>query len=127
MVRKMTRRTVARKNVWKLDERGSVVFDVNGRGVITLAPGGARERWKIEFVAVNASTPTTLKVPSMVMYRSAPVSGNQLAGTFTGTMDSSTDEYLLNMNEPVVFEFTGGDPGAVGSVHIEGLRYVWGN
>lgn len=115
----------ARKYTWKLDERGSIVFDGNGRGVITLAPGGARERWKIEFVAVNATQLGTLAIPTMIMYRSAAVLGNQLSGTYVATLDSSTDTYLLNMNEPVVFEFTGGDPGAVGSVHIEGLRYVW--
>jgi hypothetical protein len=62
----------------------------------------------------------------MIMYRSCAVPGNQLGGTFAATMDSdSADTYILNMNEPIVFVFTGGDPGSVGNIHIEGIRYVW--
>jgi hypothetical protein len=115
----------ARKYTWKLDERGTCVFDSNGSGIITLAPGGARERWEIHFMAVSATQLTPTKVPTMVMYRSSAVPGNQLGGTSSAISDSNTDPILLNMNEPIVFVFTGGDAGASGSIHIEGLRFVW--
>lgn len=115
----------AAKYVWKLDERGNVTFDSNGAGTVTLSPGGARERWEIHFVAVSATTLTNTKVPSMIMYRSCAIPGNQLGGTLSAISDASTDPIMLNMNEPILFAFSAGDTGAVGSIHIEGLRFVW--
>lgn len=116
----------APKYVWKLDERGTCIFDTNGTGTVTLAPGGARERWEIHFTAVSATVLTPTNVPIMVMYRSSAVPGNQLGGTSSAISDANTDPIPLNMNEPIVYVFSGGDPGAVGTIHIEGLRYVWG-
>lgn len=113
---------------WKLDETAVVVLDSNGAATTQLSPGGAREKWTINFIAVNVQSPipNSILVPTMIMYRSCAVPGNQLGGTFAATMDSdSTDTYVLNMNEPIVFAFTGGDPASTGSVHIEGIRYVW--
>lgn len=114
------------KYTWKLDERGICSFDANGSGTVTLSPGGARERWEIHFTSVSATQLTPTKVPTMVVYRSSPVPGNQLGGTTSAISDANTDPIMLNMNEPIVFVFSGGDPGAVGTIHIEGLRYVWG-
>lgn len=116
----------AAKWIWKLDESGTCTYDSNGNGTITLAPGGAKERWVIHFTAVSSTQLTTNNIPSMVMYRGSAVPGNQLGGTFSALADSDTDEILLNMNEGVVYVFSKGDPGAQGSVHIEGVRYVWG-
>lgn len=112
---------------WKLDESAVVQLDANGSGQTQLAPGGAREKWTINFVAVNCSQlPDSSFVPTLIMYRASAVNGNQLGGTFAATMDAdSSSVYNLNMNEPVVFVFTGGDPFAIANIHIEGIRYVW--
>jgi hypothetical protein len=113
---------------WKLDLTANVTLDATGGATTQLSPGGAREKWTVNFVAVNTTSPipNSTNVPTMIMYRSAAVAGNQLGGTFSANMDTdSTDVYALNMNEPIVFVWTGGDPGAVGKVHIEGIRYVW--
>jgi hypothetical protein len=117
-----------REYQWKLDQTGIVTLDATGAGTTQLSPGGAREKWTVNFVAVNTTvvTPNSTNVPTMIMYRSAAVAGNQLGGTFSANMDTdSTDTYALNMNEPIVFVWSGGDPGAVGKVHIEGIRHVW--
>lgn len=123
-----TRIPKVREYQWKLDMTANVTLDATGAATTQLSPGGAREKWTVNFVAVNttAASPNSTNVPTMIMYRSAAVPGNQLGGTFSANMDTdSTDTYALNMNEPIVFVWTGGDPGALGKVHIEGIRHVW--
>lgn len=113
---------------WKLDQTATVTLSATGAASTQLSPPGAREKWTVNFVAVNTTTTilNSTNVPTMIMYRSAAVPGNQLGGTFSANMDTdSSDVYVLNMNEPIVFVWSGGDPGAVGQVHIEGIRYVW--
>lgn len=113
---------------WKLDERATVTLDSSGAGSVQLSPQGARERWTINFVAVTMTNtiPSSINVAQMVIYRSAAVPGNQLAGTYDASLDADSQSvYNLNMSEPVVFVFSGGDPASVGHIHIEGIRYVW--
>lgn len=123
------RRTRLRHYQWKLDERRSVTLDASGNGTITIAPGGARERWEINLITVNTTNVPALStnVPSLVIYRAAAIPGNQLGGTFNALLDTNTDEFLLNMNEGMVFVFSLGDVGSLGTVHIEGVRHVWGD
>jgi hypothetical protein len=113
---------------WKLDQTGSVTLDANGNGQFQLAPGGAREKWTINYVSVTMTNtiPNSVKVAQMVMYRSSAQPGNQLSGTSFANMDADSQSvYAFNMGEPAVFLFSGGDPGSIGTVHIEGIRYVW--
>lgn len=114
---------------WKLDERRSITLDSSGGGTVTLAPGGAREKWVVNFITVNTTNVPALSVnvPQVVVYRAAAVPGNQLGGTFNALLDTTTDTFQLNMNEPMVFVFSQGDPGSIGNIHIEGTRHVWGN
>lgn len=125
----MRRRARLRHYQWKLDERRSVVLDANGAGILTLSPGGAREKWVVSFITVNTTNipAQSVNVPSLVIYRSAAVPGNQLGGTFNAILDTTTDVFELAMNEPIVFAFSLGDPGSIGNVHIEGTRHVWGD
>lgn len=122
------RRPRIRHYEWKLDERLSLTLDANGFARGQLAPGGARERWVITFINVVTTNIPALstKVPQLVLYRASAVPGNQLGGTFNAILDSTTDHYELNMNEPLVFEFSLGDAGSIGNIHIEGIRHVWG-
>lgn len=123
-----SRATRVKMYQWKLDERAQVTLDASGNGTVQLSPQGARERWTINFVAstMTNTVPNSTNVASMVLYRSAAMPGNQLAGTYDASQDAdSQSTYVLNMSEPVVFKFTGGDPGSIGNVHIEGTRYVW--
>lgn len=116
-----------RKYTWKLDETKTIVFDGNGSGNLTFIPGGARERWEVHFISVSAGVlANSINVPTLRQYRGS-LNGPQIGGTYSGQTDSTTDPILLNMNEGIAFQFTGGDPGQTGTVHLEGLRYVWGN
>jgi len=116
---------MARRYVWALYERNSVQLDSNGAGTIRFSPGGARERWLINLVAVNCTQLTTLKTPTMLTYRGAPVAPYQIGGTYSAVLDSNTDPTLMNMNEDFYCVFSGGDAGAIGTVRLEGSRYVW--
>lgn len=114
------------KYTWALREMGTCTLDANGNGSVFLQPGGARERWMVTLTNVTCSQPLTVKMPQMIMYRSSAVPANKIGGTFTATLDTdSVDEILLNMNEGIYFIFSGGDLGAVGTIRIEGTRYVW--
>lgn len=127
-MRQRAQRSRIRHYEWKLDERLAITLDSNGYGIGQLAPGGARERWSVTFInVVTTNIPAlSVKVPQLVIYRGSAVPGNQLGGTFNAVLDSTTDLYELNMNEPLVFEFTLGDVGSIGNIHIEGVRHVWG-
>ena len=119
---------MARSYVWALYERSQVTLDSNGSGTIRMAPGGARERWKISVVSVTCTQTVvnSSNVPTMLMYRGSPVPANQIGGTYTATLDTdSTDQFVFNMNEDVYFVFSGGDAGAIATIRIEGTRYVW--
>lgn len=128
MHRQRSQRPRIRHYEWKLDERLSLTLDSNGFAKGQLAPGGARERWVVNFINVVVTNVPALstKVPQLVVYRSSAVPGNQLGGTFNALLDNTTDIYELNMNEPLVFEFTQGDTNSIGHIHIEGIRHVWG-
>jgi hypothetical protein len=113
---------------WKLDERQTVTLDSNGAGTMSIVPGGAREKWVVNFMTVSTANvpPNSANVPQMIVYRQAAVPGNQLAGTFSALLDTTTDTFVLNMNEGLVFVVSAGDVSSVVTVHIEGVRHVWG-
>lgn len=114
---------------WKLDERTQATLNAQGGATMMLSPGGAREKWVVNFQTVStANVPTnSTNVPQMIVYRQAAIPGNQLGGTFSALLDSNTDTFVLNMNEGLVFVVSGGDSGSIVTVHIEGIRHVWGN
>ena len=113
------------KYTWDLNETGSVTLDANGNGTFQLVPGGARERWLVTLINTVVQQ-TTIAVPTLRVYRGSAQPINLLGGTFTGNLDSnSTDQWLLNMNEGLVFQYTGGSLGDVATARIEGTRYVW--
>jgi hypothetical protein len=123
-----SRRSKVRQYQWKLDSTATVTLDASGNGSVQLAPGGAREKWTLNYVSVTMTNtiPNSVNVAQMVLYRSSAQPGNQLSGTSFANMDADSQSvYVLNMGEPVVFVFSGGDPASVGHVHIEGIRYVW--
>lgn len=128
MYRQRSQRSRIRHYEWKLDERLSLTLNASGAATGQLAPGGARERWVITFINVATTNipANSTKVPKLIIYRSSAVPGNELGGTFNAILDNSTDHYELNMNEPLVFEFTEGDTNSIGHIHIEGVRHVWG-
>ena len=113
------------KFTWALNETGTVTLDANGNGTFSLIPGGARERWLVTLINTFVQQ-TTLAVPVLRVYRGSAMPINQLGGTYTGNLDSnSTDQWMLNMNEGLVFQYTGGAVGDVATARIEGARYVW--
>ena len=113
------------KYVWALNETGSTVLDGAGNGSFQIVPGGARERWMVTLINTFVQE-LTIDVPTLRVYRGSPMPAYQLGGTFTGNLDTnSTDTFLLNMNEGMWFVYTGGPPGALATIRIEGTRYVW--
>lgn len=114
-----------KKFVWALNETGTVTLDAAGNGTFSLVPGGARERWLVTLINTFVQQ-TSLNVPLLRVYRGSAMPINQLGGTYTGNLDSnSTDQWLLNMNEGLVFQYTGGSLGDIATARIEGTRYVW--
>lgn len=110
---------------WMLSLTGSCVLDATGRGQFQLEPGGARERWIVALINTNVQTDSLL-IATLRVYRGSPVPTNLLGGTYTANLDSnSTDRWVLNMNEGLVFVYEGGAEGDVATAHIEGVRHVW--
>lgn len=117
----------ATQYTWALYENRQATFDASGNATIIMFPGTGRERWVISLINISAtSIVNSTLVPIMTMYRSAPVAAYRLGGSYNGLGDTnSSDTILLNMNEPIYFVWTGGDPGETCTVRVEGTRYVW--
>lgn len=113
--------------VWMLYDNRNVTLDGNGDGTIIFFPQSARERWLMTFINISCTSDVgSTLVPTMTMYRSAPVPAYRIGGSYNGLGDTnSTDQILLSMNELLYMVWTGGDPGAVATARIEGSRYVW--
>jgi hypothetical protein len=113
------------KFTWALREQGSAILDASGNGRFQLAPGGAREKWTVNLITTFCTLTTTAN-PTLIIYRASVMPGNQIGGTYTGSLDTnSTDVWHLAMNEGLWFVYTGGPVGAQVNARIEGIREVW--
>ena len=98
-----------------LDVSLSVRLNASGNGTVKLGPTSANQTWNVTNAAVSVST-NTLE-PTAVLYLNSKAS--KLAGTYTGSNDSTgLDETLRNGF--IICEWTGGDPGAIATLSLQG-------
>ena len=102
-----------------LDVSAGVTLNASGNGSVKLGPQTANQRWHVLNAAVSV-TSNTLE-PTAILYLNSKAS--QLAGTYTGSNDSTALDQVLN-NGYILCEWVGGDPGARATLSLQGTITV---
>jgi hypothetical protein len=103
----------------RLNEQASVKLNAGGTGTAQLVPSRL-ETWTVTRIAVSASSNTLEPVAQVYVASVSP--GNLLAGTYTGSLDSSDENQVLSPQEPLLCVWTGGDVGATATLSVFGTR-----
>jgi hypothetical protein len=98
-------------------KRASVVLDASGNGTVTLVPNRL-ETWFVTSTAVRVTSNT--KEPTATTYVGAVADGNTLSSTFSGSRDSSPEQQTLQPGQPLLCQWSGGDPGATATLTVLG-------
>jgi hypothetical protein len=69
---------------------------------------------------VAVSVTSNVKEPVAQVYIGSVSPGNLLAGTYTGSLDSSDEDQWINPAQPLLCAWTGGDAGAVATLSVFG-------
>jgi hypothetical protein len=98
-----------------VDENKSVVLNASGAGSVRLGPYSLAQRWHITGASVKVSSNTS--EPAANLYKGSR--GSFLAGTYTGSNDSTDLDVILD-NGVILCEWTGGDAGATATLYLRG-------
>jgi hypothetical protein len=103
---------------------GSVDLDAAGEGSITLAPSG--EDWLITSTRVSTSNAPGDAEAIVTTYRNGVSPSNEIDATYSGFGDTSDTRIFLGSGETLVVGWSGGQPGARGTVRCQGVAYPAG-
>lgn len=103
---------------YPLDTAATVVLDANGNGSVQIGPTKPFENWRVTNLAVSVSTNAI--EPTAKVYKGPSSARNLIAGTYTGSNDSTTLDTDLRTGEVITVEWTNGDPGSIATVSISG-------
>lgn len=104
-----------------------VTLDGNGNGSVMFEVFSANHRWQIRtLVASTDQAQTAAPYPQVVAY----LGQNQQAarsegGSWLGNQVTMRGDVDMDAGEDLTVAFTGGVPGTVASVVIEGDSYLW--
>lgn len=92
--------------------------DSTGKATCQVQPLRAFESWKITNTAVQSTS--TVKVPTVKLYRGSESPSNFIEGTYTGTFNASNTVIDLNNGERLLAVFENADVGANCTISITG-------
>jgi hypothetical protein len=100
-----------------LNASGTVTLNGSGAGVVDiLVP--TLQTWDITRIGVLVSSNT--REPTAKVYVDSEGPGNFLAGTYTGSNDSSDENQRLMPGQHLLCRWTGGDAGAQATMSVFG-------
>lgn len=107
-----------------LDESTQIVLDASGNGAVTIGPSYSYQIWKP--TQINVLVSSNQKEPVFKYYRGSSIGlTNYLGGTYTGSNDQSDiSGQILQPGEVFLCVWTGGDPGALASVGLNGTKEI---
>lgn len=100
-----------------LNTSGTVKLNAAGAGTVSISPTGL-ETWYVTRVAVFVSSNVLEPVAQVYVGSVAPA--NLLAGTYTGSLDSSDENQTISPGQPLLCAWTGGDAGATATLSVFG-------
>lgn len=96
-------------------------FDASGVAAASIQVG-PNQRWKVTLMNSRTTSSTQTRC---TVYRGA-IGQRQLDFSRTGNQDTSPTDIELQQGETLSVQWTGGTPGAVASLDIEGKVYLAG-
>lgn len=107
-----------------LDESKQITLDGSGNGAVTIGPSYSYQTWIP--TQINVLVTSNNKEPQFKYYRGSTVGlTNFLGGTYTGSNDQSDiSGQILQPGEVFLCVWTGGDPGAIASVGLNGTKEI---
>jgi hypothetical protein len=100
-----------------LNQGGRATLSAAGAGTVTLAPTGL-EQWRVTRMAVSVTT--AVLEPTAKVYVGSVSEQNLLSGTYSGALDSSDENQVLQNGQPLICIWAGGDAGAVATFSVFG-------
>ena len=102
----------------------SVQATLNGAGaaILRIGPSNPYQQWQITSVAVNASVVSPNPVVSV--YNSNNPSSQFMGGTYNGGQNSANISATLYVGQQICATFTGGQPGAIVTLAVQGTVNV---
>jgi hypothetical protein len=108
-----------------LSRQANVTLNGAGAGTVQLGPSIVNEQWSISQVSVSCSANVTTGTCECQIF--APTLANFKDGTFSGDTGDTSDALTgltLWPGQYVYAVFTGGVPGAIAYVQLQGTRDV---
>lgn len=102
-----------------LNGYGSAVVDGNGRATVSLGPTHM-EAWHLTRVTVTVEG--SAAEPTARVYLDTVAAGSLVAGTYSGSLDSSDESLDLRPGQLVICQWDGADPGATATLSVFGTR-----
>lgn len=103
----------------QLNEASQTTFNASGDGTASLGPNGY-ETWNVSTIAVFVNSNTA--EPTARIYLGSVSPQNFIGGTYTGSTDSSDQSVTVLPNQNIICVWTGGDPGAQGTLSLYGTK-----
>jgi hypothetical protein len=100
----------------------SITLDENGNGTVQLGPGLPGVVWNL--VQAACATTSTENEPIFNLYVGDAQPSNFLGGTFSGNNDCTDLNQTLYSGQYLTGQWTGGDPGATGTMTLFGTQQV---
>jgi hypothetical protein len=109
-----------------LNDTVTVVLDGSGSGTAKVGPISAREVWRPAMAHVSVSTNTT-EATCSVFVGDAAIAANLRDATFKGSSGNATARVnadIVKVGSYVWAQWTGGDPGATGTLNVTGTKEI---
>lgn len=104
----------------QLMESDTKPADATGKAVCQVQPLRAFERWHITNVSINSTS--SVKVPTVKMYRGSESPSSFIDGSYVGTFNSTSDPIDLDNGQRLLCVFENADVGSSCCVVVTGMK-----
>lgn len=94
--------------------------DANGKAVCQVQPLRAFESWEISNTAVQSTS--TVKIPTVKLYRGSESPSNFIEGSYSAQFNSSDSKIFLENGARLLAVFENADVGAVCTLSVTGEK-----
>lgn len=110
----------------KVRRRSSAKLDASGNAELDFDVYTSNTRWIITDVLVLTDQPQTqAPYPTVTIYLGGLQQGTAEGASWTGNQDIFRGKLEMTACDTLRVQFTGGLPGSVATVTIEGENYLW--